>query len=147
MSTGVTTPWAHSLGAMSYDALVLVSFGGPERPEDVIPFLENVTRGRNVPPERLAEVAGHYRHFGGVSPINQQNRELLAALEATIDLPLYWGNRNWHPMLEDTVRRMRDDGVRRALAFVTSAYGGTRRAGSTGRTSPRPGPPPARAPR
>jgi protoporphyrin/coproporphyrin ferrochelatase len=109
---------------MSYDALVLVSFGGPERPEDVIPFLENVTRGRNVPPERLAEVAEHYRHFGGVSPINQQNRELLAAIEATIDLPVYWGNRNWHPMIEDTVRRMRDDGVQRALAFVTSAYGG-----------------------
>jgi ferrochelatase len=109
---------------MSYDALVLVSFGGPERPEDVIPFLQNVTRGRNVPPDRLAEVAQHYQHFGGVSPINQQNRELLAALRATLDLPVYWGNRNWYPMLEDTVRTMRDDGVRRALAFVTSAYGG-----------------------
>jgi protoporphyrin/coproporphyrin ferrochelatase len=109
---------------MSYDALVLVSFGGPERPQDVIPFLENVTRGRGVPPERLAEVAEHYHHFGGVSPINQQNRELLAAVRAEVDLPVYWGNRNWHPLLEDTVRTMRDDGVRRALAFVTSAYGG-----------------------
>jgi len=109
---------------MSYDAVLLVSFGGPERPEDVLPFLENVTRGRDVPPERLAEVAEHYQHFGGVSPINQQNRELLAALERVIDLPLYWGNRNWHPMLADTVARMRDDGVGRALAFVTSAYGG-----------------------
>jgi protoporphyrin/coproporphyrin ferrochelatase len=112
-----------------YDALVVVSFGGPERPADVLPFLRNVTRGRGVPPERLAEVAEHYHHFGGVSPINQQNRDLLAAIAADfgahgLDLPLYWGNRNWHPLLEDTVRRMRDDGVRRALAFVTSAYGG-----------------------
>jgi protoporphyrin/coproporphyrin ferrochelatase len=114
---------------MSYDALVLVSFGGPEKPDDVLPFLENVTRGRNVPPERLAEVAEHYQHFGGVSPINQQNRDLIAAIEADfaahgVDLPVYWGNRNWDPMLADTVGRMRDAGVRRALAFVTSAYGG-----------------------
>ncbi|WP_200212563.1 ferrochelatase [Micromonospora coerulea] len=114
---------------MAYDALVLVSFGGPERPEDVLPFLQNVTRGRGVPPERLAEVAEHYLHFGGVSPINQQNRELLAAIRADfaangVDLPVYWGNRNWDPMLADTVTRMRDDGVQRALAFVTSAYGG-----------------------
>ncbi|MEV1286253.1 ferrochelatase [Micromonospora sp. NPDC049679] len=114
---------------MAYDALVLVSFGGPERPEDVLPFLSNVTRGRGIPPERLAEVAEHYQHFGGVSPINQQCRDLLAAIRADfaandLDLPLYWGNRNWHPMLADTVAQMRDDGVRRALAFVTSAYGG-----------------------
>ncbi|SCL36872.1 ferrochelatase [Micromonospora rhizosphaerae] len=114
---------------MSYDALVLVSFGGPERPEDVLPFLQNVTRGRGVPPERLAEVAEHYLHFGGVSPINQQCRELLAAIRADfaghgVDLPVYWGNRNWDPMLADTVAQMRDDGVKRALAFVTSAYGG-----------------------
>ncbi|MFB9239147.1 ferrochelatase [Plantactinospora siamensis] len=114
---------------MAYDAVLLVSFGGPERPEDVLPFLTNVTRGRGVPPERLAEVAEHYQHFGGVSPINQQNRELLAALrgefaEHGLDLPLYWGNRNWHPMLADTVAQMRDDGIRSALAFVTSAYGG-----------------------
>ena len=114
---------------MAYDALVLVSFGGPERPEDVMPFLQNVTRGRGVPPERLAEVAEHYLHFGGVSPINQQCRELLAAIRADfaahgVDLPVYWGNRNWDPMLADTVAQMRDDGVKRALAFVTSAYGG-----------------------
>jgi ferrochelatase len=113
---------------MEYDAFLLVSFGGPEGPDDVIPFLQNVTRGRGVPPERLAEVAGHYRHFGGVSPINAQCRDLLAALarelpRAGIDLPLYWGNRNWHPYLTDTVAKMRDDGVRRAIAFVTSAYG------------------------
>ncbi|MEU1886538.1 ferrochelatase [Micromonospora sp. WMMD987] len=114
---------------MSYDALVLVSFGGPERPEDVLPFLQNVTRGRGVPPERLAEVAEHYLHFGGVSPINQQCRELLAAIRADfaahgVELPVYWGNRNWDPMLADTVAQMRDDGVQRALAFVTSAFGG-----------------------
>ncbi len=114
---------------MAYDALVLVSFGGPERPEDVRPFLQNVTRGRGVPPERLEEVVQHYLHFGGVSPINQQCRELLAAIRADfaangVDLPVYWGNRNWDPMLADTVARMRDDGVTRALAFVTSAYGG-----------------------
>lgn len=114
---------------MAYDALVLVSFGGPERPEDVLPFLQNVTRGRGVPPERLAEVAEHYLHFGGVSPINQQCRDLLAAIREDfaangVDLPVYWGNRNWDPMLADTVARMRDDGITRALAFVTSAYGG-----------------------
>jgi ferrochelatase len=113
---------------MEYDAFLLVSFGGPEGPDDVIPFLENVTRGRGVPAERLAEVAEHYRHFGGVSPINAQCRELLAALAAElpragIDLPLYWGNRNWDPYLTKTVAQMRDDGVRRAIAFVTSAYG------------------------
>ena len=112
-----------------YDAFLLLSFGGPEGPDDVMPFLENVTRGRGVPPERLAEVAEHYYHFGGVSPINSQNRALLAALRtefanAGIDLPLYWGNRNWHPFLTDTLRQMRDAGVRRAICFVTSAYGG-----------------------
>jgi protoporphyrin/coproporphyrin ferrochelatase len=110
-----------------YDALLLVSFGGPEGPDDVMPFLENVTRGRGIPPERLLEVAEHYHHFGGVSPINGQVRELKAAIEADfaangLDLPVYWGNRNWHPMLPDTVRSMAADGVRRALAFVTSAY-------------------------
>jgi protoporphyrin/coproporphyrin ferrochelatase len=107
-----------------YDALLLVSFGGPEHPDDVLPFLANVTRGRGVPPERLAEVAEHYQHFGGVSPINQQCRDLLREIERGTDLPVYWGNRNWHPMLADTVAQMRDEGVRRALAFVTSAYGG-----------------------
>lgn len=111
-----------------YDALLLVSFGGPEGPDDVLPFLENVTRGRGVPPQRLAEVARHYEHFGGVSPINAQNRALLAAVRdacvrAGITQPWYWGNRNWHPYLTDTLREMRDAGVRRALAFVTSPYG------------------------
>lgn len=112
----------------SYDALLLVSFGGPEGPDDVMPFLENVTRGRGVPRERLEIVAGHYQHFGGVSPINGQCRQLLAAVRDDftahgVDLPLYWGNRNWDPYLTDTVRRMARDGVRRAVAFVTSAYG------------------------
>lgn len=114
---------------MVYDAFVLLSFGGPEKPDDVMPFLRNVVRGRGVPDERLAEVAEHYMHFGGVSPINQQCRDLLAAIEAEftaheITLPAYWGNRNWHPMLADTVARMRDDGVEHALGFATSAYGG-----------------------
>jgi len=111
-----------------YDAFVLVSFGGPEGPADVIPFLENVTRGRGVPRERLAEVAHHYDHFGGVSPINQQCRDLLAAIgkdfaASGLSLPLYWGNRNWDPYLADTVADMAAHGVRRAIAFVTSAYG------------------------
>ncbi|HZB49118.1 MAG TPA: ferrochelatase [Mycobacteriales bacterium] len=106
-----------------YDALLLLSFGGPEGPDDVLPFLENVVRGRGVPRERLLEVAEHYRHFAGVSPINEQNRALLAAIRAELPgLPVYWGNRNWHPLVEDTVAGMRVDGVRRALVFVTSAY-------------------------
>jgi len=110
-----------------YDALLLVSFGGPEGPDDVASFLDNVTRGRGVPPERLAEVAGHYQGFGGRSPINDQCRALLAAIRSDlgghgIDLPLYWGNRNWHPYLSDTVARMRRDGVARAACFITSAY-------------------------
>ncbi|SDD34242.1 ferrochelatase [Rhodococcus tukisamuensis] len=112
-----------------FDALLLLSFGGPEKPDDVRPFLENVTRGRGVPPERLDEVVEHYLHFGGVSPINRLNRDVIAAVEAEfagagIDLPIYFGNRNWHPMVEDTVARMRDDGVRSALVFPTSAWGG-----------------------
>jgi len=110
-----------------YDALLLVSFGGPEGPDDVIPFLKNVTRGHNIPRERLAEVGSHYAHFGGVSPINDQNRALLAALRADfavhdLELPVYWGNRNWAPYLADALADMARDGVRRALAFVTSAY-------------------------
>jgi ferrochelatase len=110
-----------------YDALLVLSFGGPEGMADVIPFLENVTRGRNIPAERLAEVAEHYYHFGGVSPINRQNRELIDALETElrdrgIDLPIYFGNRNWDPFLIDTLRQMREDGVRDVLVFVTSAY-------------------------
>jgi protoporphyrin/coproporphyrin ferrochelatase len=111
----------------SYDAILLIAFGGPEQPADVLPFLENVLRGRNVPAARMLEVAEHYYHFGGVSPINCQMRELVPLLEAELrergpKLPVYWGNRNWHPMLADTLRRMSDDGVRRALAFVMSAY-------------------------
>ncbi len=112
---------------LPYDALLLLSFGGPERVDDVLPFLENVLRGKRVPRERILEVTEHYYLFDGVSPINEQNRALLAALipELTahgIDLPVYWGNRNWHPMLVDTVRQMAEDGVHRALAFVTSAF-------------------------
>ena len=112
-----------------YDALMLLSFGGPEGPDDVRPFLENVTRGRGIPPERLDEVAQHYLHFGGVSPINALNRGLIDAIRAEfdghgIDLPIYFGNRNWHPMIEGTVARMRDDGIRNALVFATSAWGG-----------------------
>jgi protoporphyrin/coproporphyrin ferrochelatase len=128
MWTVGSMPSAHDLRAGGMDAFLLVSFGGPEGPDDVMPFLRNVTRGRGVPEARLAEVAEHYRHFGGVSPINEQNRALLAAIREDfaahgIELPLYWGNRNWHPMLADTLAQMRDDGVRRAVAFVTSAYG------------------------
>jgi protoporphyrin/coproporphyrin ferrochelatase len=110
-----------------YDAFLLVSFGGPESRENVLPFLENVLRGRNVPRERMLEVAEHYYHFDGVSPINAQNRALLAALQtefaaAGLNLPLYFGNRNWHPLLPDTLRQMRDAGVRRAIALFTSAF-------------------------
>jgi len=113
--------------ATPYDALLLVSFGGPEAPEEVMPFLERVTRGRGVPRERLLEVAEHYQHFGGRSPINHQNRSLIAAVTADlqargVDIPLYWGNRNSAPLLADTLDRMRQDGVSRAAAFVTSAY-------------------------
>jgi len=112
---------------MNYDALLVVSFGGPEKHEDVIPFLENVLRGRNVPRERMLAVAEHYYHFDGKSPINQQTRDLIAAIKNELhqhgpDLPVYWGNRNWHPMLADTLRQMKQDGIQRALAFVTSAY-------------------------
>jgi ferrochelatase len=111
----------------AYDALLVLSFGGPEGMDDVMPFLENVTRGRNIPRERLEEVAEHYAHFGGVSPINTQNRALIAALERElaghgIELPIYFGNRNWHPLLQDTIEVMRTNGVKNALLFVTSAY-------------------------
>ncbi len=111
------------------DALVWLSFGGPEKPADVRPFLENVTRGRGVPPGRLDEVEHHYQSFGGMSPINQLNRAAIAATEAELrrqglKLPIYFGNRNWHPMIEDTVAQLAADGVRRALVFSTSAYGG-----------------------
>jgi protoporphyrin/coproporphyrin ferrochelatase len=114
---------------VGYDALLVLSFGGPEGPDDVRPFLANVTRGRGVPAERLEEVAQHYLHFGGVSPINRLNRELIARVEAElaaagVELPVYFGNRNWHPLVEDTVARMSADGVRQAVVFATSAYGG-----------------------
>jgi protoporphyrin/coproporphyrin ferrochelatase len=112
---------------MNYDAILVVSFGGPEAREEVLPFLENVLRGRNVPHERMLAVAEHYYHFDGKSPINQQNRELIRALEKELAqhgprLPIYWGNRNWRPLLPDALRKMKEDGVRSALAFVTSAF-------------------------
>ncbi|MGH3941412.1 MAG: ferrochelatase [Pseudonocardiaceae bacterium] len=114
---------------MDIDALLLLSFGGPEGPEQVRPFLENVTRGRDVPPERMDEVAQHYLHFDGVSPINRCNRDLITSIErvltaAGLELPVYFGNRNWHPMVEDTVAAMAADGVRAAVVFATSAWGG-----------------------
>jgi protoporphyrin/coproporphyrin ferrochelatase len=110
----------------SFDALLFLSFGGPEGSDDVMPFLRNVTRGRGIPDARLDEVADHYQRLGGISPINAQNRALIAALEADfaatgIDLPIYWGNRNWKPYVADAIRRMRDDRVKRALVFATSA--------------------------
>lgn len=112
---------------LPYDAILVVSFGGPESREEVIPFLENVLRGKPVPRERMLEVAEHYYHFDGVSPINAQVREFIGALRGEldrsgIDLPIYWGNRNWRPMLTDTIRDMTAAGVKRALAFMTSAY-------------------------
>jgi ferrochelatase len=113
----------------TFDAVLLLSFGGPEGPDDVLPFLQRVTAGRGVPRERLLEVAEHYAHFGGVSPLNARNRELIGRLEAELagagmGLPVYFGNRNWHPLVLDTVARMAADGVRRAAVFATSAYGG-----------------------
>ncbi len=113
--------------ASHYDALLFVSFGGPEGREDVLPFLENVLRGKPVPRERMLEVAEHYYHFDGVSPINGQNRDLIDAVkreleDQQIQLPIYWGNRNWHPMLNDTLEEMQKDGVKKALVFITSAY-------------------------
>jgi protoporphyrin/coproporphyrin ferrochelatase len=111
----------------AFDALLVLSFGGPEKTDDVIPFLENVLRGRNVPRERMLAVAEHYYHFGGKSPINDQARAFIAGLRQELDshgqaMPIYWGNRNWHPMLADTLRQMKADGVRRALAFTTSIF-------------------------
>ena len=111
----------------SFDAILILSFGGPEAMTEVMPFLENVLRGRNVPRERMLEVAHHYELFGGKSPINEQNRALIAALRKELEehgplLPVYWGNRNWHPMLADTLREMAADGIKNALCFVTSAY-------------------------
>jgi ferrochelatase len=132
----VTAPLQSSSDATDsrFDAILLLSFGGPEGPDDVMPFLRNVTRGRGIPEERLDAVAAHYEHFHGVSPINANNRALLAALRIEldahgIDLPLYWGNRNWKPYVADAVRQMRGDGIKRALVFATSAtssYSGCR---------------------
>src|SRR5690349_9747540 len=124
-ATDVGAPTAES--SAPYDAILVVAFGGPEGMDDVMPFLENVLRGRNVPRERMLAVAHHYELFGGVSPINQQNRDLIAALRQSLDahginLPIYWGNRNWHPLLPDTLREMARDGRRHALAYITSAY-------------------------
>jgi ferrochelatase len=111
----------------AFDAILFVSFGGPEKTEDVIPFLENVLRGKNVPRERMLEVAEHYYHFGGASPINEQNRQLIAALEKELSehgppLKIYWGNRNWAPYLKDSIQEMKDAGVKRAIAFFTSVF-------------------------
>lgn len=113
--------------AREYDAILFMSFGGPEKPEDVVPFLENVTRGRGIPKERLVEVGEHYYQFGGKSPINEQNLALIEALkeelaENDLYLPIYFGNRNWHPLITDTMQQMADDGVKRAIAFFTSAF-------------------------
>lgn len=112
-----------------FDALLLLSFGGPEGPDQVMPFLENVTRGRGIPRERLESVAEHYLHFGGVSPINGINRALIEAIRTELgrrgeDLPVYFGNRNWHPFVEDTLAEMTNDGITRAAVFTTSAWGG-----------------------
>jgi ferrochelatase len=126
-NNGGVPPSADPAPAGRREALLLLSFGGPEGHEDVMPFLENVTRGRGIPRERLAAVAEHYHHFGGVSPINEQNEALIAAVEAElaaagIDLAVYWGNRNWAPYVEDTWRQMAEDGVEHAYVFATSAY-------------------------
>ena len=115
------------LDELPIDSILFVSFGGPEGMEDVLPFLENVLRGKNVPRERMLEVSEHYKQFGGVSPINAQCRQLIAAIEQEcssrkLDLPIYWGNRNWHPMLTDTLGRMAGDGRKRAIAFFTSMF-------------------------
>ena len=110
-----------------YDALLLVSFGGPEKPDDVLPFLRNVTAGKDIPDARLEEVGGHYFEFGGRSPINDQNRALIDAVRSDlaangVDLPVYWGNRNWDPFLTDALEQMKADGITRAAALLTSAY-------------------------
>lgn len=127
MPAALPPPPAGASDVAPYDAVLLVSFGGPEKPGDVVPFLENVTRGRNIPRQRLEEVGEHYFLFGGRSPINDQNRDFLAALRADlaaagIHLPVYWGNRNWDPFLADALAEMAADGVRRAACFFTSVY-------------------------
>jgi ferrochelatase len=104
------------------EAVLVLGFGGPEGPDDVLPFLENVTRGRGIPRERLLDVAEHYRHFGGVSPINEQNRALAEAIRTQLDLPVYWGNRNWRPYVEHVWRQMADDGIEHVYVFQTSGF-------------------------
>ena len=126
-NNGGSAPSAEPAPAGRREALLVLSFGGPEGHDDVMPFLLNVTRGRGIPPERLEAVAEHYHHFAGVSPINGQNKALIAAVEAElaaagIDLPVYWGNRNWAPYVEDTWRQMAEDGIEHAYVFATSAY-------------------------
>jgi ferrochelatase len=126
-NNGGTAPDAIPAPPGRREALLVLSFGGPEGHDDVLPFLENVTRGRGIPRERLEAVAEHYHHFGGVSPINDQNKALIAAVEADlaehgVDLPVYWGNRNWAPYVEDTWRQMADDGIEHVYVFATSAY-------------------------
>jgi ferrochelatase len=126
-NNGGAEPSAEPAPAGRREALLLLSFGGPEGHDDVMPFLENVTRGRGIPRERLLEVAEHYHHFGGVSPINDQNKALIAALEAElaaagVELPVYWGNRNWAPYVEDTWRQLAEDGIEHVYVFATSAY-------------------------
>jgi ferrochelatase len=126
-NNGGVVPSAEPAPAGRREALLLLSFGGPEGPGDVMPFLENVTRGRGIPRERLDEVAEHYHHFGGVSPINDQNKALIAAIEADlaaagIELPVYWGNRNWAPYVEDVWQQMAEDGIEHAYVLATSAY-------------------------
>jgi ferrochelatase len=126
-NNGGAAPSTDPAPAGRREALLVLSFGGPEGHDDVMPFLENVTRGRGIPRERLEEVAEHYHHFGGVSPINDQNKALIGALEkelaaAGVDLPVYWGNRNWAPYVEDAWRQMADDGIEHVYVFATSAY-------------------------
>lgn len=134
-STREANPECYDDEAHAYDAVLVVSFGGPEGPDDVMPFLENVLRGLKLPPPAVKGIARRYEAFGGVSPINAHTREFIAALEKElaangIDLPVYWGNRNWHPFLTDTLEQMRKDGIGRAIAYVTStfsSYSGCRR--------------------
>jgi ferrochelatase len=126
-NNGGVAPSADPAPVGRREALLVLSFGGPEGPDDVMPFLENVTRGRGIPRERLEEVAEHYHHFGGVSPINEQNKALIAAVEKElaaegVDLPVYWGNRNWAPYVEDTWAQMAEDGIEHVYVFATSAY-------------------------
>jgi ferrochelatase len=126
-NNGGAAPSTEPAPAGRREALLVLSFGGPEGHDDVMPFLENVTRGRGIPRERLEEVAEHYHHFGGVSPINEQNKALIDAIErelasAGIDLPVYWGNRNWAPYVEDTWARLAEDGIEHVYVFPTSAY-------------------------